>query len=265
MCLDQKTLVSSHLMPASLYEYCRKGEHSPIKVGGGFVLPTDRQTQDFLLCETCEDILNRGGESWIADKLATWERSFLLYDLLIKRSADFDEDGLAVYFTVNNPEVKAEKLIHFALGMFWKASVHSWSGTSKASRIDLGPYSDKIRSWLRGESGFPEHVFLTAVVSRPSRAQITLNDPYEGVRQSWRTFFVHAPGLLFMLNIGKTVEESMRWLCIQNNAGNPICISDELTGKFERLMVESLRGSRKTQAFLRAKAKADEERKRLGS
>jgi hypothetical protein len=52
-----------------------RGDQSPVRVGGGIVIPTDRQTQDYLLCKECEDTLNKGGESWIADKLATWERT----------------------------------------------------------------------------------------------------------------------------------------------------------------------------------------------
>jgi hypothetical protein len=39
MCLEPKPLVSSHLMPAFLYDYCRKGEHGPIRIGKGFVIP----------------------------------------------------------------------------------------------------------------------------------------------------------------------------------------------------------------------------------
>jgi hypothetical protein len=39
MCLLAKTLVRSHLMPAALYDYFREGEHRPIKVGGGFIIP----------------------------------------------------------------------------------------------------------------------------------------------------------------------------------------------------------------------------------
>ena len=52
-------------MPAALYAYCRAGDHRPVKVGGGIVLPTDRQTQDYLLCERCEGVLNKGGETWL--------------------------------------------------------------------------------------------------------------------------------------------------------------------------------------------------------
>ncbi len=95
------------------------------------------------------------------------------------------------------------------------------------------------------------------------RAQITLNDPYEGVREPWRTFLVHVPGLMFTLAVGKTVDESLRQLCIHDNPGNPISVSDWVTGQFEQLMVRTLRKAHKTQAYLRSKAKVDEERRSL--
>jgi hypothetical protein len=259
MCLKEKALVSSHLMPASLYDYCRKGEHRPVKVGDGFVIPTDRQTQDYLLCQECEDLLNKGGERWIADKLATWERSFPLYDLLTKVPPAFDEDGMVVYLAAKNPDIEVNKLEHFALGLFWKAAVHSWRGNTRDPRIELGPYSEEIRKWLRNEGEFPKYVYLVVVVEKPLKAQITMNDPYEGVREGWRTHFVHVPGVFFMMALGKTVDESVRVLAI-NNSGNPINVSDELTSSFEKLMVEALRKSHKTQAFLRARAKHERAR-----
>jgi hypothetical protein len=259
MCLEEKTLVSSHLMPAALYDYCRKGEHRPIKVGGGFLMPTDRQTQDYLLCENCEDVLNKGGEQWLLDKLATWERTFPLYDLLTKVPPLFDEDGMAVYLAAQNPDIEVKKLMHFALGLFWKASVHSWLGDVADPRIELGPYSEEIRKWLLDPKAFPKDVSLIVEVEKPQRAQITMSDPYEGVRDEWRTHFTHVPGLLFMMALGKNVSQELRDISI-SNAGNPINISEALTNNFEQLMVDTVRKSRKTHSFLRAKAKADSER-----
>ena len=98
------------------------------------------------------------------------------------------------------------------------------------------------------------------MIEKPLKAQITMNDPYEGVRQGWRTHFVHVPGVLFMMALGKTVDESVRVLAI-DNTGNPINVSDELASSFERLMVEVLRKSYRTQAFLRAKAKHERARR----
>lgn len=252
-------------MPASLYPYCYKGEYRPVKIGNGVLIPTDRQTQDYLLCGQCEDTLNRGGESWMADKLATWERTFPLYDLLTQKPPDVNEEGMLAYFAGNNAEIKAEKIIHFALGLFWKASVHSWKGGEREPRIQLGPYSENIRKWLRGEANFPEHVYLVTVIEKPERAQITLLDPYEGVRQQWRSFFFHVPGLLFMLNVGKTVDLPMRWLCTQNNPGHPIVVSEDLTGNFEKLAIETVKKSRKTTAYQRVHDKIAESRGRSAS
>jgi hypothetical protein len=155
------------------------------------VIPTDRQTQDSLLCEECEGVLNSGGERWILDKLATWERTFPLYDLLTKVPPFFDEDDMALYLADQNPEIEVEKLTHFALGLFWKACVHSWRGDTTSPRINLGPYSEEIRKWLRGQDAFPKYIYPIVVIEKPQKTQITMNDPYEGVRQGWRTHFVH--------------------------------------------------------------------------
>jgi hypothetical protein len=246
-------------MPAALYDYCRKGEHRPIRVGDGVVLPTDRQTQDYLLCTPCEDVLNKGGEKWVADKLATWEKKFPLYDILTEVPPLFDEDGMVVYLAANNPRVEVIKLLHFALGIFWKASVHSWRGDTADPRIELGPYSGKIRKWLLDGNEFPQSLYPIIVVEKPQRAQICLNDPYEGERLGYHTHFFHVPGILFMMALGATVDENVRALAV-NNAGNPINVSEDLTSDFERLMAQHLKKSHKTAAHFRAKAKADADR-----
>ena len=208
-----------------MYDYCRKGEHRPIRVGDGVLFATDRQTQVVLLCKECEDVLNRGGEMWIAKKLATPEGTFPLYSILTTHPPDFDR-GIRFYFAARNADVETDKLTHLALGIFWKASVHSWRSPETEPCIDLGPYSDRIRFWLRGENEFPKNVYLLAELFPPDRAQIALSGPYEGVRLGWRRFLLHLPGLSFTLNVGKTVDHTIRSLCIQTNLGHPIVVSD---------------------------------------
>jgi hypothetical protein len=261
MCLLKKPLASSHLMPAAIYGYCRTEDDKPFRVGGGFVIPTDRQTQDYLLCDDCESLLSGGGETWILDKLATWERTFPLYDLLTQQPPEFDDDGSALYYTVKNPAIDSAKMAHFAMGMFWKASVHSWLKNSTEPRIELGPYSDKIRLWLRGAAEFPEHVHLLAAISRPEHAQISLNDPYESERQGWHTFILHVPGLMFMLHVGKTVDLLTRVVCFLPHPGRSICVSDDLTRTFERQLALSFQQSRKTQPYIKAMDRIAEKRR----
>ena len=108
MCLQQKTLVRSHLIPAALYAYCRKGGHRPIRFGDGALIPTDRQTQDYLLCRECETVLNRGGEAWMGKKLATWERTFPLYDLVMKQPALIGEPDITVHSVGDGSEIRVQ-------------------------------------------------------------------------------------------------------------------------------------------------------------
>ena len=94
------------------------------------------------------------------------------------------------------------------------------------------------------------------MVEKPHRAQITMNDPYEGVRDDYRSYFTHVPGVLFFMPLGTAVDESVRSLSI-SATGNPINVSEGLTKSFEELMVKTVRESRRTHAYLRAKALAD--------
>jgi hypothetical protein len=123
----------------ALYDYCRAGGLNPIRVAHGVVMPTSRQTQDYLLCGDCEDVLNKGGESWSNRELASMERKFPFYDLLTKCPPEWEEDGMALYLVAHNSEIEVHKLAHFALGIFWKASVHSWNKNRVSAKIELGP------------------------------------------------------------------------------------------------------------------------------
>jgi pyrroloquinoline quinone (PQQ) biosynthesis protein C len=66
-----------------------------------------------------------------------------------------------------------------------------------------------------------------------------------------------------MLALGKTVDESIRALSMTNPA-SPIAVSDALTEHLEKRMAETVRGLRVTKAYLRAKAKHDQEKQQKG-
>jgi hypothetical protein len=228
------------------------------------VLPTDDQTQTYLLCDDCEDILSRGGEAWVIGKLLTLEKKFPLYDLLTQRKPNFDEDGTMIYCAEQNPQINVAKLTHFALGIFWRASVHSWGLTEDDdSLIELGPYSEKIRLWLRSEGSFPEHVYPVALVSRPQTTRFNACLPFEQTRDKqegnegtlrWRGFYFQVHGLSFVLNIGKTVAQEIRQLSL-HTPPHPILVSDSLTAKSEQIFVDHFQRNRKPKAFWKAMEK----------
>ena len=208
------------------------------------------------------NILNRGGEAWVVGKLLTLENKFPLYDLLTQRKPNFDVDGILIYCAAQNPQIKAAKLTHFALGIFWKASVHSWGLTETDSLIELGPYSEKIRLWLRSEGSFPEHVYPVAIVSRPQTTQPNACLPFEQTRdqhEGWRGFRFQVPGLSFVLNIGKTVDHEIRALSL-HTPPHPINVADCLTAKSEQIFVEHFHRNRRPKAFWNAMERLRRER-----
>lgn len=254
-CLKTKLLERSHLMPRSLYAYCRGTDGlDPIMFTSDVVLPTARQTQDYLLCGDCEDLLNKGGETWITSKLATYEKTFRLYDLVVSGPVLVSEHDWRVYCGARNPNIEVDKIIHFAMGLFWKASVHPWRGDRNEPRINLGPYSEEIRRFLNGDC-FPANIALAVALSPPGLAYIGFNDPYEAARDLHRNFMLFVPGMWFMLSVGKTLSSETRALCIASNPDNPIMISPSIARKGLEAAYHVFKNARKTNKFHEAMKK----------
>src|ERR1700722_487881 len=214
MCLETKDVVSSHLYPAAMYAYCRNADdESPMQVANGVVMQTDRQVQDYLLCLECEDILNKGGETWVNPKLAPVKQGFLLYDLVMKGPAAFQDGNGGTYYAAQNPQIDVEKLTHFAMGMFWKAAVHTWRNGREKIRIELGPYTEPIRLWLRSEGSFPRNVNLAVAVARAENTLVVMTGPVKQSTKRWQSFSLQVPGLLFTLHVGKLIDLELRNCC----------------------------------------------------
>jgi hypothetical protein len=156
LCLETKNVVSSHLIPRAMYEYCRPRGGNPIAISSELVIESSRQVKDYLLCLDCEELLNDGGETWLMPHLAQREGPFPFHDLLTKVGPAIVDSDVKGYASAHNPDLDPEKLAHFAMGVFWKSAVHSWRGNSKETLIDLGPYAEPVRTFLRGETLFPE-------------------------------------------------------------------------------------------------------------
>ena len=256
LCLkDDVRLQESHFMPAGLYGYCRHPDFSPVRIGGGIVIPTDRQTLDYLLCQSCEQVLNDSGETWLVPKLARMDRAFPFYDLLTRVPPLWNEDGMTLYLASQNNEIKVNKLVHFAMGIFWKASVHPWMRARTDPWIKLGPYSDNIRKWLLGTDSFPDHIYLNVLVLKPEQAQIVFNEPYEGKRKECRRFLLHVPGISFTMSVGKVVPDETKSFCVFRHPEHPIFVSESMSVKVAELFADQFHRSRKTKAFLESKTK----------
>jgi hypothetical protein len=230
LCFEVKDLRDSHFMPRGLYDYFRAPGMDPIIITSELVMATSRQTTDYLLCQQCEEVLNNRGENWLLPKLARLDGPFPLYEILKKRSPDIEVPGIGVgYAASSNPEINTNSILHFAAGIFWKASVHPWKKGGIEPRIDLGPYAERLRQFVLGRSEFPNGFALLVGVTPPDKAMQSLIEPFEGDRSEARKFLFDVPGMHFALEVGKTIPTSSRQMCFATNVLHPILVRDFAT------------------------------------
>ena len=226
LCLKTKQIVSSHLMPEAMYRYCTLPGSHPISLSSEFVIEPDAQLHNHVLCQDCENDLNQGGETWLLPLLSTDRGTFPFYDLLTKYPPEAIDGDAAVYTAATNPEIHSEELIHFTMGVFWKAAVHSWSPYCAEPLIDLGSYADRVRRFLRYEANFPDHLALMIGVLPPPAQLISFYNPYQGSKKEWHNYLFYVSGIEFSLAAGKAVHADVRRMCFSHNPARPIVVAD---------------------------------------
>jgi len=241
-------------MPRAIYDLCRTADSEPVVVSSKVVMQSSRQTKDYLLCAECDNLLNKRGENWLLPKLATWDKGFPLYDLLTRVPPDVAYDGVEGYAAARNPAIDVRAITHFALGVFWKAAVHSWSKEKGEPRIELGPYEEKLRRFIRGEGDFPEHTILNVGLAPPQIKFINSFEPYRGSAPGCRNFIFNVPGMQFVLTVGKTMSAELRETCFYRNRGHPVIVCDIAKPMFELYRKQAKRAhrSRKLVEYLAA-------------
>jgi len=231
-----------------VYDYCRPpGDHT-IVVSNDFVGTTDRQTKAYLLCLECENDLNKGGEAWLLPLLAEYDGPFPLYEMLTQYRAEIVQGDASWYSAAHNPGIHCDKLTHFAMGVFWKAAAHSWRGGKNEPLINLGPYAEPVRRFLRSEAPFPEKMALTIVVLPAPVRLITLELPHRGPQEEWHQFSFYIPGIRFVLAVGKSIPETLRKYCFVRNGAHPILVTD-LSGDMDRAIHNTLTLPRNAKQF----------------
>lgn len=242
LCLKSKDLVQSHLMPRALYDLCRTKESEPVRATSEVIMQTSRQTKDYLLCEQCEEILNKEGENWVLPKLARFKGDFPLHSILEKVPPDVSEGTASCYAASRNPEIDIDSIVHFAAGIFWKASVHSWTGSDQEPLIELGPYSEQLRKFLIGNTAFPRHVVLTVGLPPPSAVLNTFVDPYQGGASGNRNYMFHVPGMHFSIAVGRSISTELREICFSRNPLHPIVLLD-ISDDIKKLYQQTTKGA----------------------
>ncbi len=230
LCMDPKSspIVRSHLMPAALYSMTReigKKNSRLVVLTGKTTTPTDKQIQNDLLCLACEDCLNRNGEKYSLSQVHDGKNFPLLNKLKIAMPL---YSGLGVEkFSGDSVGVGTDKLAHFALGLFWKASVHAWRAHDGSTiHHSLGKYEEPVRRYLRGETGFPSELALIVTVCTDFYSQNNFYSPCEVTGSQIKSYGALTRGIHFRLFVGADLPEAIRNSCCISSAGRPIFTGD---------------------------------------
>ena len=134
-------------------------------------------------------MLSKNGENWLLPRLARYKGNFRVYEILQKVPPDVDEEDIIAYSASRNPEIDVNSITHFAAGIFWKASVHSWRKGISKPKIDLGKYSDQLREFVYGVAPFPRETVLRVAVNPPEKRSLILSIPIVAKPRITRTSY----------------------------------------------------------------------------
>jgi hypothetical protein len=193
------------------------------------VFQSSRQITGHVLCRSCEQTLNVNGEDWVLPNLSTLQ-GFPLFEKLTKVSPEMTDEDLAVFACAKVPDIRTDFLVHFAMGVFWKAAVHDWQTGAGVLRLEFGPYAERLREFLLG-GNFPLHAYLMINVVPPSYPTISAYLPYRSRALNFAFHSFYVPGVEFMLTLSRTAPDFLRALCVVSNPMRPV-VSGPFTAQF---------------------------------
>jgi len=201
MCGLEKPLADSHLMPASTYRGIDKGTGAPFLATNEAVLSSNKQLKAHLLCDDCELILSAGGEDYMVPLLGTFGKKFPLYDLLKQHAGHHTlRPCMDEFYVRDGSSIDGKKIAHFAIGIFWKASVHHWKmGNNDETYIELGDFKEPLRRFLTGSIAWLGREYsLHIYISKPEHLNMLRIVPPAPYRSSPGTnaFQFTVPGII---------------------------------------------------------------------
>jgi hypothetical protein len=250
LCTLDKEIVNSHLVPHAMWKRCKAPDSEPILLTSKSMVQTSKEVTTYLLCSDCEGLLNNGGEQWLLPKLAFVDGRFPLLDILRSSPPLFQDPDLTIYAGTTNPKIEVDKLVHFALGVFWKASVDDWDIEHGENLIELGKHTEEIRAFLKEGAPFPQDIVLHLTVSPPPTTLLAFYLPFEaepvtGLRDNFKLFYFYVCGVLFNLAVGSDITHELKGICLQSSPQHLILVQD-VSEKVKAPFQEAGRTAKKT-------------------
>ncbi len=146
------------------------------------------------------------GEDYAISQLANYNGPFPLSERLRRSVVLHAEPDFTTFLLGAIPDIQVAQLVHFGMGVFWKASVHTWRKKTDRPWLDLGEYSERMRLFLRGDAEFPCDMALSlTILPGPIAANITaFHIPYETIGPD-RTCHFFVLGINYTVWMGQNI------------------------------------------------------------
>ena len=216
LCLQDRVLKKSHLMPKSLYRVTRNffpesaKDHVHVSMKEGSSWLTNNQVKTPFLCGTCENLLSKEGEKTVCGECYRGDGKFILRDKVKNASAISTEgDKRWINPVKETTDINSDAYLYFGASVIWRSSAGKWPDLIGKTRGSLGEkYQEELRRFLLGETGFPSKIYLLVSVDGDGDEEISpfVSFPVHGKSLGYHCHDFYIPGIRFSFFFGSIRE-----------------------------------------------------------
>ena len=255
LCQTAGTLCDSHFIPRASYSLLRDPNSSNpevFHVSEDLTIQRSFQVRGHLLCSKCEQKFNELGEKWVmANCFQFPTKSFIIREQ-IRTQVPIHTTGRGsrVYALLPGGTILADKLIYFALSVFWRAGAREWTtADGKKLRLDYGRYQEDLRAFLNGGVTLPREFTLLGFVASDDRALGTSILPSKVHTQPCHRFDFTIAGLTFILMIGRRIPQEYAVLSLMPAVVPQLVIASWVDEDIQRMILSQVFRSKKHPIF----------------
>lgn len=166
LCCKDADLQLSHLIGRAVYKLCREDDgDDPIVMTTDVVMKTSRQVRDYVLCATCEERFNKGGEQYVTSLFWRRRNGFPLLDKL-RLALPIQREPDCQVFSGERVGINTDKLAYYAMSVIWRSGIHQWKtiGNQTFSVVLSAEEEKRIRRYLLGETALLGNVAVVVTV-----------------------------------------------------------------------------------------------------
>ena len=232
LCLRERELQASHLMPRALYKKARgtgkTGNQDPTVVTVDGRWQSSFQPKDYVLCRECEARFSKHGEHYTMRLVSQQDGAFPLLEMLRNAPSRIPGPAWTTYTIKDTPNIDRDRLAYFAMSVFWRASVHKWKmANGETTSIRLGKkYDEETRQYLLGDISIPRNTSLIVSVCTDKTSQRSFFAPSENGKTKDRSVGFGARGIMFFLRMTNTPFRFQLRLSMVNNPDSIITTYD---------------------------------------